>query len=1051
MNDIVKWFVNNPVASNLLMAVLLIGGIVGTVQIGKESWPSVKPNFVEVTVNYLGAGPEEVEERIVIRIEEAIYDLEGIKRITARAREGVGSVVVEAIDDYDIQKLLNEIKSRVDSINTFPGLSERPIVSQWRFTNEVISLAIVADLPEAEMKELGRKTRNELAALPGVSTVEINGSRPYEISIEISENQLQKYGLTFDEVASSISRTSVNMPAGKVDNEAGKIQIMTRGQAYTGEDFENIVVLRNEDGTRVLLKDVATVVDGFTEDEFMAHVNGKKAVMFQVHSAENPNVVAISRAVLDYMEEKLKPGLPEGVDAVLVNDNSEGFSSRASTLLNNGLSGLALVFVGLMLFLTPRLAAWVVLGIVVSFMGALFIMPYTGVSLNMLTMFSFILILGIVVDDAIIVGENIHRENQRGISGRKGSVLGSTRVMKPVIFSALTTIIFFLPMMFVPGTTRQFTYVIPVVVTLALIFSLVESLLILPAHLRHGGEEKPGFLANFFTWIGLTKWVNKARAKADAFLNVAISKFYRPFLDRALKHKTFTLSCFVSFFIFVAVGLQGSGLVGFAFQPSIPQDFIRAEFTFPPGAPFSSIEKAAKELEKSSAQVVAEMEEKYPGVKIFKSTMAFASRGSARAYMSLEPAEGRSISTDDITKRWRELTPAFPDAKDISFDNTFNGNARGLRLRLSSADRDQIELAAADLKAKLATYDAIYYVTDTADSAQSEAVLSLLPSAENLGLSLGELGRQVRQAFYGQEVQRVPRGVDDVKVRVRLPLEDRRSFDSMNEMRIRSADGSEVPFEAAAKVDYKPAYTSIRRTDRERTLTVTASLEKAKMDEMQKIEDELKADYFPILEKKYPNVEFHFGGGSEGQAEFMNSVMQNFTKGLLVIYVLFAIAFRSYFKPFIILTALPFGYMGAILGHLILGMDISIYSILGIIAAMGVVINDNLVLMDYINQLRDKGYEVMQAIEISAEERFRPIFLTSFTTFIGLVPLMLETSVQAKFLIPTVVSLAFGVLFATTVTLILVPTLYLSMSRIRDKIYGLFGWELAPTVTQPAE
>lgn len=1051
MNNIVKWFVHNPVASNLLMTVLLIGGLVGTMQIGKESWPSVKPNFVEVSVKYLGAGPEEVEERIVIRIEEAVYDLEGIKRITSRAREGVGTVVVEAIDDYDIQKLLNEIKSRVDSINTFPGLSERPIVSQWRFTNPVMDMAIVAELPEAEMKELGRTIRNGLAALPGVSRVEIHGSRPYEISIEISDNQLQKYGLTFDEVARAISRTSVNMPAGKVDNEAGKIQIMTRGQAYTGDDFENIVVLRNVDGTRVLLKDVATVVDGFTEDEFMAHINGKNAVRFMVHSGENPNVVAISKTILEYAEETLKPNLPEGVELVITSDNSEGFSSRASTLVTNGLSGLLLVFVGLMFFLTPRLAAWVVLGIVVSFMGALFIMPYTGVSLNMLTMFSFILILGIVVDDAIIVGENIHRENQRGVHGRKASVMGSTKVLKPVIFSALTTIIFFLPMMFVPGTTRQFTYVIPVVVTLALGFSLLESLLILPAHLRHGGEIKPGMLARFFTRIGLTRWVDKGRGVADRFLNTLIFKYYRPFLDRALKHKLITLSCFVSFFIFVSVGLQASGIVGFAFQPAIPQDFIRAEYTFPPGAPFSIIEKAAKELEKSSAIIVKEMDEKYPGVKIFKSTMAFASRGSARAYLALEPNEGRDISTDDITKRWRELTPAFPDAKDVKFDNTFNDSSRGLRVRLSSADRDQIEQASRDLKAQLATYEAIYYVTDTADSAQSEAVLSLLPSAENLGLSLGDLGRQVRQAFYGQEVQRVPRGVDDVKVRVRLPLEDRQSFDTMQEMRIRSSDGAEVPFEAVAKVDYRPAYTSIRRTDRERTLTVTASLEEAKMDEMQNIEDELKEEFFPILKKKYPNVEFRFGGGSEGQAEFMQSVLQNFMKGLLVIYVLFAIAFRSYFKPFIILTALPFGYMGAILGHLFLGMDISIYSILGIIAAMGVVINDNLVLMDYINQLRDKGYAVMQAIEISAEERFRPIFLTSFTTFIGLIPLMLETSVQAKFLIPTVVSLAFGVLFATTVTLILVPTLYMGMSQIRDWIYGLLGWELAPSMTQPAE
>ncbi len=1051
MSNIMKWFVHNPVAANLLMLLLIVGGLVGLMKVGKESFPSIRPHEIEVSVAYLGAGPEEVEERIIIRIEEAVYDLDGVKRLRSVAREGVGFVTIEAVDDYDMQKLLNEVKARVDSINTFPQLSERPIVSQPVFNNSVVQIALAADIPEGELKELARGIRNEMAMIKGVSRVELDATRPYEISIEVNEYNLQKYGLTFDDVAQAISRTSVNMPAGKVDNEAGNIQIMTRGQSYTGKDFEDIVVLRNADGTRILIKDIATVIDGFSEDRFMAHINRKNAVLLRVNSGENPNVVAISEAVTDYVENTLKPKLPEGVEAVIWLDNSKGFKSRASTLISNGLSGLALVFIGLMLFLTPRLAAWVVAGIGVAFLGAFMFLPLTGETLNMIGLFAFILILGIVVDDAIIVGENIHRENQRGIKGVKAAVLGGTKVAKPVIFSALTTMIFFAPMALVPGDTRQFTMVISVVVILTLTFSLFESLLILPAHLRHGGEEKPGLLAKFFTRIGLTRLVDYLRFKADRFLDRAIAGYYRPFLDRCLRRKGVTLSVFVGMLIVVAVGIQAGGHVGFAFQPSIPQDFIRAEYTFPSGVPFSTVKDATRELEDSAYRVQKDLEEQYPDAKIFKATMAFASGRGARAFFVLEPGESRPVSTEEITKLWREATPFFPDAKEIKFDNTFNNDSRGMRIRLSSANIDAIETAAVELKAKLATYDAVYYVTDTADSAQAEAVLSLVPSAENLGLSLRDLGRQVRQAFYGEEVQRVPRGIDDVKVMVRLPEADRKSFDTLDDLRVRSGEGSEVPFEAVAKVDYRPAYTAIRRTDRARTLTIIASFEEGKDAEIQKIKDDLKENFFPDWHTKYHNVQYTFGGGDEGQEEFMQSIITNFAFGLLIIYILFAIAFRSYFKPFVIFTALPFGYMGAILGHLFLGMDISIFSILGIAAAMGVVINDNLVLVDYICRLRDKGYDVIQAIEISAEERFRPIFLTSFTTFIGLVPLMLETSVQAQFLIPTVVSLAFGVLFATGVTLILVPVLYILMSRARDRIYGLLGWQVKEALPDPAE
>ncbi|NOZ43318.1 MAG: efflux RND transporter permease subunit, partial [Alphaproteobacteria bacterium] len=537
MNNIIKWFVHNPVAANLLMFVLIVGGLVGFQNVGKESYPTIRPQQVDVSMAYPGASPEEVEQRILIRIEEAVYNLEGIKHVRSTAREGIGYVTIDGIDGYDMQKLLNNVKARIDAINTFPKLSRRPLISQPLFNNTVVNMALASNMPEAELKELGRKVRNALAKIKGVSRVELQATRPYEISIEINEFNLQKYGLTFDDVANAISRSSINMPAGKIDNESGNIQIMTRGQDYRGKDFKNIVVLRREDGTRILLKDVATVVDGFSEDKFMAHINRKNAVLLDINSGENPNVIAISKAVTDYVNNTLKPTLPKGVEAVIWNDMSTGFKSRANTLIRNGLSGLALVFIGLMMFLTPRLAGWVVSGIGVSFLGTFMIMPLTGETLNMIALFAFILILGIVVDDAIIVGENIHRENQRGLKGSKASVLGTIKVAKPVIFSALTTMIFFAPLALVPGNTRQFTTVIAVVVILTLSFSLMESLFILPAHLRHGGEEKPGLLAKFFTWIGLTKYVDLFRQKSDYALETFVTRYYRPFLDKCLRHK----------------------------------------------------------------------------------------------------------------------------------------------------------------------------------------------------------------------------------------------------------------------------------------------------------------------------------------------------------------------------------------------------------------------------------------------------------------------------------------------------------------------------------
>ncbi|WP_417316829.1 efflux RND transporter permease subunit [Emcibacter sp.] len=1047
MKNIIKWFVNNPVATNLIMIVILIGGMIGYSNVGKIAFPTFAMNEIWVSVSYLGAGPREVEERILVRVEEAVFDLQGIKRLYSRAREGIGQVRIEVEDGYDPDKMLNEVKARVDAINTLPTLSERPIVERVYAESDVINIVLYGDLGERELKELGRDVRDKIAQIPGAAKTNLDAVRDYEISIEVSELDLQKYGLTFDDVSNAIARSSVNLPAGKVDNEAGQIQIMTRGQAYVQEDFENIVVLRNEDGTRILLKDVARVVDGFTDDQFRVGFNGKPSVLIFVRTEGTPDVVKLSGEINNLIDEEIRPNLPEGVEITNWFDTSDMFKSRLSMLMWNGITGLILVFVCLMVFLNMELSFWVTMGIAISFLGCLMLLPSTGVSLTMISLFAFILILGIVVDDAIIIGESIHRENQHGVIGGEGAVVGAEKVAKPVIFSALTTMIAFLPMAFLPGNSGKVAYVIPVVVILCLSFSIFESLFILPTHLRHGGEKGHGFLSKLFGLPGIRDIREKSsflfakiQDRATRFLDWVIYKWYRPFLDKVLRRWGLSL-CVILAGCMVIFSLNIAGWVKNSFMPDVPMDFVQARIDFPAGSPYDTIDQATMILADAALKMKDQLAQEYPDQKIIKDVLTWTSNrsGSARAFLILVPAEERDVDVVQITDLWRELTPVIPDAKNVNFDFSGSGSSgERLDLLIKSRDPEQIEQAALALKEAYSSYNGLYNITDSGDTARMEAVLSLKPSAENLGLSLSDIARQVRQAFYGDEVQRIPRGQDDVKVMVRLPKEDRMSFDTMNDMRMRTATGKEVPFGSAADVNYRQAYTTIERTDRMRTLEVMANVDPDGANASEILAD-IEEKYFPEWKTKFPAVEFSLEGDQKEEQEFMQSLMAGFGVALLAIYFLMAVAFKSYVQPFLIFTAIPFGYMGAIIGHLVLGMDISIYSILGIVAAAGVVINDNLVLLDYIHKLRDQGNSALRAIEIAAEERFRPIFLTSLTTFIGLVPMMLETSMQALFLVPTVVSLAFGVALSSIATLFLVPILYLIVAKVREKLNFLLG------------
>tara|TARA_R110002096_G_scaffold257381_1_gene450817 strand:- start:147035 stop:150190 length:3156 start_codon:yes stop_codon:yes gene_type:complete len=1037
---VVNWFVKNPVAANLLMIIILAGGILGMFRVGKIANPPIMAPIVEVSLVYPGAGPEEVEERIIVRIEEAVYNVDGVKRLQSVAVDSFGQVLVFAEEGYDLDKLLNEVKARVDAINTFPRTPERPQIRQLKGEQPILRIAISGNFDEKGLKEVTRRVRDQLSTVDGVNKIGLQGVRNYEIAIEISEFGLQKYGLSFDQVADAVKRSSVNMPAGRVDNEAGQIQIMTRGQSYVEEDFENIVVLKRADGTRVFLKDVATITDGFEQNKYQLSMDGNKATSLSIIAGDNPDAVKLSRDINQFLDDEVRPSLPEGTKVIVYNDNSESFSSRLNMMLWNLISGLVLVFIGLSLFLTPRLAGWVCVGILVSFMGTFFMLPYLDMSLNMISLFSFILILGIVVDDAIIVGENIHRQNHKGFEGEEGAIKGASMVAKPVIFSALTTMIFFSPMLFVEGFIKQVVIFIPVVVILTLSFSLFESLLILPSHLRHGQDSVPGRISKLasmiFQFFGIRALFSYLRVRADKGLKSFVEHIYLPSLAAVLKRKGLAFASFISAFM-IFVSLQLGGIVGTAFMVNIPGDRIFVVVDYPMGAPYEDLVNAMTELERSAQELKIDLQREFPGEEIIHHIEASTNHGQAQAYVNLylKPSENRELTIGDIVQRWRSFEPYIPDAKNISWDE--GGGSTRLSVRLSSADIAQIEGAKQDMRNKFSSYASVFYVTDTGAAAESEAVLSLLPKGENLNLSLADLGRQVRQAFYGEEVQRIPRGADDVKVMVRLPENDRQSFDTLEQLRIRTPDGLEVPFNSVATIHYRPAPTQIIRNDRERNIDVIGIIGEENKTDVANIVSDLRDGFFQEMEEKYPNVGFTFGSGQQEQDDFMQSLAVNFLIGLVVVYCLMAVAFKSYSQPFIIMTAIPFGYMGSVIGHILLGYDITIFSVLGIVAAAGVVVNDNLVLMDYINKLRERGVDPYDAVVTAAGERFRAIFLTSFTTFLGLVPLMMEQSAQAREMVPTVVSLAFGVLFATTITLFLVPVLYLAIVGLKRRFKNL--------------
>jgi len=1039
----INWFAHNHVAANLLMAILLAGGLYTAFTIKKEIQPKVEIDVINVTVPFLGATPEDVEEGVLVKVEEAVQDIEGIKEIISTATRGAGTISIEVEPEYEVLDLLDQVKGRVDAISTFPENTEKPVISRAQFQQQVIMLSVAGDVNEFTLKEYAKQIRNEIVSIPGITRASVLGGRPYEISIEISEFTLQAYELTLIEVAQAVRMGSLDLPAGSIRSDSGDIMVRTKGQAYTGRDFEEIVVRTNADGTRLLLKDIANINDGFVETESFSELDGKSALTIQVFSVGDQSELEIAEKVRQFVAEK-NTTMPSSMTLTAWADTSYYLKGRLDMMLKNMVYGAALVFLILALFLRLKLAFWVMVGLPIAFMGAFFLMPVFDVTVNMLSLFGFILVLGIVVDDAIVIGESAYTTMRAKGHSTDTVVEGVMKVAVPATFGVLTTIAAFLPILMVTGVSGQFFAAIGWVVVLCLLFSLVESKLILPAHLAHMKVKH------------YEKETHNVVIRFQRFFSEGLHHFvdgvYMPFLQKSLRRRYLTLSVFVSALI-LSIGLIVGGILHFVFFPDFTADFLRVEVEMNEGTPPDRTHDALRRVQEGLWAVDREIsrENGMESGAVVSHTVAFTNSDTSGTLVTeLVKEENSVVDGQEILRRWREAVGDIPGAKTLGFSGaTGPGGGPSISITLMGSNIDQVARAAADLEARVRNYEGVYDVRNTHQRGTPEIKLNIKPEAESLGLTLSDLARQVRAGFYGEEVQRIQRGQDEVKVMVRFPEDERDSVGYLDNMRIRTPDGGRVPFHAVAAVDFGEAPLRIQRFDRERAIRLTAEVDKENYEPEKIISDILKNELPEVL-KLYPGVSHRLSGSSQAAQDVQKDLIMGALFALFLIYALMAIPLKSYAQPLIIMSVIPFGTIGALVGHWVLGLQVSMMSFFGIIALAGVVVNDSLILVDFVNRERSLGVPLIQAVMDAAGKRFRAIILTSLTTFFGLIPIVLESSLQAQIVIPMAASLAFGILFATVITLFLIPSLYLVLDDIKKAFGRLFRW-MSPGQVKPAD
>ena len=1096
MNRQIEWMARNYVASTLLMLFFALGGLILAFNVKQEVFPEIALDRVVITVSYPGASPDEVEEGIILKIEENISSIDGIKEINATASEGMATVSAVVDTGADPDQVLQDIKSEVDRITTFPLDAEKPVISKALIRNEVISVVVYGRASELTLRQWAEAIRDDLLALPGITQVELLGVRPYEISIEIPEEMLRRHQLTLEGVATTVRRASQDIPGGAIKTEGGEILLRTKERRYFGPEYADIVVKAAADGTLLRLGEIATIIDGFEDIDLISRFNGQPAAMVQIFRVGEQKPSEIADTVREYVAQR-RPGLPAAagdpapgawgtsadgpmIDLALWNDNSEVLQSRFNLLLKNAAIGLFLVFAILSLFLEFKLALWVMLGLPVAFLGALFFMPMVNVSINMMSLFAFIMALGIVVDNSVVVGESIHEHRSRGKERLKAAIEGTWEVAVPVVFSVLTTVAAFLPLLYITGTMGKFIRAIPLVVISILIVSLIVSLFVLPALLGRsrrvkagaapetdgGGEESGDQTA---TATGLRRLLHLHQL-VNRRLSWLIDGPYRRTLEFCLTYRGLTLALAL-FMLMAAGGVVGGGIIKFRFMPEVEGDMILVEVEMPQGALVEETARIEALLVEQARIAVAEFDAHRTEGTIFRhlysvvgGTIAAGGPGGgatatgthlANTALILQPSEVRELPAAEVAARWRELVGEIPGVRSLTFTTNLIRFGANIDVQLSHNDFATLLIARERLKEDLARYPGVDDIADNFPEGKRELKLGLKPEARSLGITEEDLGRQVRGAFFGAESLRLQRGRNEVKVMVRYPEEERRSVWNLERMMIRTPEGGEVPLPQAAYVEEDRGFASINRHDRKRVVNVTASVDERRAN-AEEILEALRRDTLARLVADFPGLSYDLEGEEKERRDSMGSMASGFVLALFAIFALLAIPLRSYGQPLIIMAAIPFGIVGALIGHGLLGYNLSILSMFGIVALSGVVVNNSLLLIDRINRnleeklgsdtnllsTRDANEKnpqnnklvsdpnfLRQAVIDAGRRRFRPILLTSLTTFFGLFPMILETSVQAQFLIPMAISLGFGVLFSTFITLVLVPTLYMLRPR----------------------
>ena len=1050
----IAWFTKNSIAANLLAAAIIGMGLypVFTNQIPVEFFPSTDPDVISVRVPYRGSTPVEVETAVVIRVEEAVQDLEGIQKITSTANEGSGTVRIEVQKGYEPRLLLEDVKNRVNTINTFPVETENPQISLAQRTFPSIGVAIYGDLNEAALRRLAERVREDLLATDEITQAQVSGTRPYEISIEVEQETLEEYGLSFGDIAGSIRSSSLDLAAGSIKTDTSEILLRTKGQAYEGTEFADIVIRSDANGSVLRVGDVARVSDGFEETPSSVNFNGEPAIFVDVTVIGKQSILRAAESVREYVASQ-KMSMPPGVTIEYWQDRSRVVDARLNTLLNSAATGIILVFAVLTLFLRPALALWVCFGIPLSFMGAIALMPYTDTTINIISLFGFILVLGIVVDDAIVTGESIFSRIQSGMPPEEAAVVGTKDVATPVTLGVLTTMVAFIPLTMMEAGRGPIFAQITIIVIPVLLFSLVESKLILPAHLKH--------LSVGHDRSKMNPLMRAQRAVADG-LERFVEKVYKPFLALCMRHRYTTMGVFV-FIAFIVFGMLASGKLRSVFFPRIDTEYPSVSLVMPLGTAPEITARHVDRMEQAAIKLREEYTDPDTGesiVEVISSVVGATrpGRGTGQSHLGgvsfqLMPPEVlpevfSGLTSRELMGKMRRYIGVIPGAEELSFRASIGRGGEPVDVQLSGPSFEDLAVASEQIRDYLFTVNGLFDIKDSFQNGKQEIKLQLRPEAEAFGITLNDLTRQARQSFFGLEAQRIQRVRDDVRVMIRFPLDDRRSIEDLRNMKVQTPRGGTVPFDSVAEMEIGRGFSAITRVDRNRTINVTADLDATATDVDAVLED-LRTQ-LPGIVDGFSGMRYSLEGEEEERRDSARALFQGIILVMFLVYALMAIATKSYIQPIIVfVTTIPFGVAGALLGHIIVGESVSQLSQFGMLALFGVAVNDSIVFLDYINKRLKSGMSLFEAVNTAGAARFRAIILTSLTTFMGLTPLLLEQSTQAQFLKGMAVSLGFGIVFTTFVTLILLPINFIIFNDIGRLLKG--AWRAYWSFGEPKE